>query len=286
MNRRFITPHSETQSSIIRVITIFCFFIFSVGVRGEERPVTGSYAFEIGGTETVSTYLSPLKFTGKIFGASGRWGKALPYNAEKAVMEFNASLYFSDMLNRSHTASMNGISASFDWGMSWRKNIYTNLQLSLGGKIGVEGGALYLGRNSNNPVTAIADLSIYPTAGISYHFRCGKLPILVTDRLTLPLAGLFFSPEYGETYYEIYLGNHSGLIHPGWWGSDCRISNSLSAILDFGRTSMEIGYRFSFSNQYSSHLTTRRISHLFSIGVIPGGIGLKNKKNDAVYYLY
>lgn len=144
----------------------------------------------------------------------------------------------------------------------------------------MEGGAYYLLRNGNNPVEAIANLSLGLRASASRPFKIGKLDVLVSDIVNLPSTSIFFSPEYGETYYEIYLGNHSGLAHAGWWGNNFRINNLLSATLDFGRTSLSLGYRFNAYNQWACHLNTKIISHAFVIGVVPGGIGLKKKARE------
>lgn len=131
----------------------------------------------------------------------------------------------------------------------------------------------------------MANVSLQLTGSVSKHFLIGKLPILVADRVRIPFAGVFFCPGYGETYYEIYLGNHKGLVHAGWWGNNFRIDNLLSFTLDFGRTAMEIGYRVNAYNQWANNLNTKIITNSFVIGVLPGGIGLKNK-TKANYSLY
>lgn len=252
----------------------------------ESRPVTGTYSLTIGRMKTLSTYLSPQHFYGTIYGVSGHWSKAMPFNPQITIMDFDTYVSMGTLFNKASTASMVTLIADFSWGMSWRTNPLKNLQVSAGGIIDLETGALYLTRNSNNPVTALASLRLGISGSVSYHFNIGKLPILLQDRLSLPLGSIFFSPQYGETYYEISLGNYSGIIHAGWWGSDFKIDNKLAAILDFGRTALEIGYRFYFTNQHACSLTTRRVTNLFTIGVIPGGIGLKKKNATVNYSLY
>lgn len=254
--------------------------------KGESRPVTSVYSLEIGRGGALSTYLSPLRYSGTAYGISGRWMKALPWNAEHAVMGFMAGVTYQDMLNPSHSAAMSGLEGSLEWGMAWRCRPYPRLQLSAGGDVIVRGGALYLARNGNNPVTARAYAGVAADMSVSYHFRIGRLPILVSDRVSVPSLGAFFCPEYGETYYEIYLGNRQGLAHCAWWGNHFAIDNCLSLTLDFGRTAMEVGYRYSYSNAYANHLTTRVHSNTFVIGVIPQGIGLKKRNPKAIYAGY
>lgn len=254
------------------------------------RPVTGFYSLDFGGTSVQATYLSPLKYTGPRFGASGSWSKAMPFDPERAVMQFDADVSFCNLLNPARTARMVGIYGGFSWDLSWRKRFGKGFQVTAGGGVGIEGGVYYLLRNSNNPVEAIANFSLNLTASISKTFKIGSLPILIADRVKLPSLGIFFSPEYGETYYEIYLGNHKGLVHAGWWGNNFRIDNLLSVTLDFGRTSMILGYRLQAYNQWANNLNTKIVTNSFVIGVVPGGIGLKDKEKksaeERIYSLY
>ncbi|MBD5358423.1 MAG: DUF3316 domain-containing protein [Bacteroides sp.] len=254
------------------------------------RPVTGVYSIEIGGKNVLATYLSPLHYKGTSVGLSGAWSKAMPFNPESVIMHFNAYTAFDDMLNPAQTARMIALSGSFNWGMSWRKMIPWQLQLTAGGSVGIDGGAYWLTRNGNNPVQAMASVNIAARASLARPFKIGKLDLLVRDEVSLPSLSVFFSPEYGESYYEIYLGNHKGLVHPGWWGNNFRIDNLFSVTFDFGRTAAMVGYRFKADTQWANNLNTQIMTHSFVIGVIPGGIGLKPKPkripSETIYSLY
>lgn len=254
------------------------------------RPVTGVYALEIGKTSVQASYLSPLTYSGTQVSLWGQWSKAMPFNPDNAVMTFEGNAAFCNLLNPAQTARMVGLTADFSWDLEWRKRLPYNFQVTAGGGIDVTGGAYYLLRNSNNPVQALANASLLGVASGSWHFKIDRLPILVNDRIRLPVIGAFFCPEYGETYYEIYLGNHKGLAHAGWWGNNFRIDNMLSFTLDFGRTAMLLGYRIEAINQWANNLNTRIVTNYFVIGVIPGGIGLKKKLNkeasEAIYSIY
>lgn len=254
------------------------------------RPVTGVYALEMGHSEVLATYLSPIHYNGSLFGVSGKWSKAMPFSPQHAVMAFKVKANFSNLLNPAQTLRMIGFIGSFSWGMAWRTQLPEKFQLSVGGEAQLEGGAYYVMRNGNNPVEAIANASVNLTASLSRPIRIGRLPILIEDNVSLPSLGVFFSPEYGEPYYEIYLGNHKNLAHAGWWGNNFRIDNLLSFSLDFGRTAMMVGYRFNAYTQWANNLNTKSFNHSFVIGIIPGGIGLKQKKNrvpnQTVYSIY
>lgn len=269
---------------------------FSFAAKAEEvsksssRPVTGTYSLEFGHTSVKASYLSPLTYTGTQLTASGSWSKALPFNPENVVMEFDASANFSSLLNPAKTARMVGLNAEFSWDMAWRKRFPGNFQTTVGAGVDMSGGAYYLIRNSNNPVQALANISLMITGSVSYHFNIGKLPILISDRVKIPSFGGFFCPGYGETYYEIYLGNLKDLAHVGWWGNNFRIDNLLSLTFDFGRTSLMVGYRVCGYNQWANNLNTSIVTNSFVIGLIPGGVGLKKHvskiPDEEIYSIY
>ena len=255
--------------------------IAGVRVSAEDlpRPVTQIYRVGIGGADARSSYLSPLIYKGRAYSLSGEWSKASQWNPENLIMVFNGGGNMRSMLNPAHTASMIGLDVSFDWGVQWRRRLPYSLQVTAGGAVDVNGGVLYLPRNGNNPANALFRAGIDAKGSLSWKTSVGKVPVVVRDQVAIPTLGAFFSPQYGETYYEIYLGNHSGLAHFGWWGNNFGINNHLSVMLDFGRTAMERGYRYEYQSYWANRINTHVSRHSFTIGVIPHGLGIKRKAN-------
>lgn len=241
------------------------------------RPVTQIYSLEIGGISTLDTYLSPLRYGGVSCAATGLWTKAMPFSP-KWTMDFDARAEAGRSLSPSQNSLQLDIFAQFVWGMNRRWQLPGRVMLSIGTAIDIEGGVLYMPRNSNNPASAKCRLSLNKRFAASWPFKIGNLPILLSDRVTIPTIGALFSPAYGEPYYEIYLGNHSGLVHFGWCGNNFCLDNLLAVTLDFGRTAMQLGYRFRCSTSYVNHLNTELFTNAFSIGVIPHGLGLKQRR--------
>lgn len=268
-------------------LSLLALFAASPATRAQElsRPVTQQYRLEIGRGTAISTYLSPLRYTGTAITFSGQWSKASQWSPENLVMNFEAAVNMRDMLNPAHTAAMIGFDGMFAWGMEWRRRLPYGLQVTAGGSLDINGGCLYLPRNGNNPVTALASAGLDINASLSWRFKIGRLPMLLSDRVRLPSLSCFFSPQYGETYYEIYLGNHRGLAHCGWWGNNFGIDNLLSLKLDFGRTAMEVGYRYALGTTHACGLDTRVGRHAFVIGIIPHGLGIKRRAdiNSSLY---
>lgn len=66
-------------------------------------------------------------------------------------------------------------------------------------------GGVYLDRSGNNPGQLKMDATVNATGIVTYAFRRKKhRPIMLSYQLTFPLMGVAFSPNYGQSYYEIF----------------------------------------------------------------------------------
>lgn len=225
------------------------------------------YALEAGAAKDISTYLSPLYYKGSEYALSGSWTRPFHFCRDKAMMRFEADIRLSGMDNPSGTASMLGATARFNWGLAAYWNLSEHWRLSVGGAIDLYGGALWLTRNGNNPVTAMANAGVEATASASYKFKMGKLPVTIDDYVGVPTLSAFFCPGYGESYYEIYLGNHKDLAHFGWWGNAIGVNNLLSATLHLGKYSLLIGYRLNLRTFHANNLDTRVLGNSAVLGI-------------------
>lgn len=242
------------------------------------RPVFAAYTVEWGSSHLTDTYLTPLKYDG--------WHAAFDYQRYQAMkfaprdwtmrLSFNLSVDKTD--NPARNASMWDIMLTADWGMMRKWRPADGLTLAAGGSTGIELGCLYNARNGNNPASAKAAWTVNLTGFASWRTKLWRLPVTLTYQPTLPVTGVFFSPDYGELYYEIYLGDHSGLTHWAWWGNYFRLDNRLSADLHFGSTNLRLGYHGSIFSSKVNHLVTNRFIHALSIGVSGEWISVDPRK--------
>ena len=236
---------------------------------GEEtvRPVNSSYMFEAGSSHLADTYLSPLKYTG--------WNAAFQYERLQA-MKFKPDAWRQQLLigievnvaeNPARNADMYYGNLSASWGMLRVWHLPCGLSLAAGGSAGVNIGGLYNKRNGNNPAAAKADVTVNATGYATWKTRLWRMPVMLRWQTTLPLTGVFFSPEYDELYYEIYLGNRHGLVHGAWPGNFFRWDNLVTADLDFSTTRLRLGFRSRILSTEVCHITTRIFSYAFVLGV-------------------
>lgn len=231
------------------------------------RPITSLYGIEAGGLNSTNTYLNPLPFTGWSLGLFGGWGKEMKQNPEHLVMAFTADIGMSRGLNPAKSGQLLSATFHFGWGPAYRLKLPYNLTLTAGGALDLFAGINYLSLNSNNPVNIMAYTGIDVTTGLSETFKIGRLPVTIADRVSLPTLGAFFMPGYGETLYEIYLGNRSGLAHFGWWGNCFGINNHLSFTMHFGKRSLSVGYRLNVRTFHANNLVTQYVRNAFTIAL-------------------
>ena len=272
---------------MLRRIFLIVILFLSLQVAAEEvdytlpRPVTSTYSIELGGAGIRETYVSPMRYDGIALALAGNWQKAMPFAPRRALMDFDArAAIFPRLINPGGNALMQSFELEFFWGMGAYFRLPYNLSVSVEGGPQLLGGTAIILRNSNNPVGVNLSATLAAKGELSWRGHIGALPVSAGVSVRLPLTGAFFMPGYGETFYEILVGNRSGLVHTAWPGNHFRINMLCAFRMDFGRTALEVGYRLTAENTRANNLTNRLLTNCFSIGVIPGGLGLKNRRRE------
>ena len=267
------------------LLSILCVMLSAMAFAQDEpttlRPVTSSYTYEIGGATLANTYLTPLKYKGWDMALNYERMQAMKFNPEKWVMRLTAGIDLNRTDNPAKNATMWRLVADFSWGMTYRFKLPHNITLAGGGSTSLDLGCVYNARNGNNPVAVDADWTVNLTGYASWNVKIGRLPVTLRYQPTIPLTGVFFSPDYGELFYEIYLGNHSGLAHCAWWGNYFRMENLVTADMHLGATSLRVGFRNNILSTSINDITTRTITYSAVIGVTTEWISLNpSRKAD------
>lgn len=269
--------------SILALLTVA--YAASAAGRDEvavERPVVSAYTLELGSAHIAQTYLSPLRYSGIAMALSYERMQAMRFDPEHWVMRLSGRLDGAHTRNNpARNASMWNIGLNIGWGMSRRWNI-DRWSIYGGGYTAIEGGMLYVPRNGNNPVAAKASWTVGATAAAVFHTSLWNKRLTLRYLAEMPLTGVFFSPEYGELYFEIYLGNHNGLVRGAWPGNFFRLNNLLTADMALGRTILRLGYRCNVSSTKTHDIVSRHIEHMAVVGLASEWISLSpSRKPDA-----
>ncbi len=213
--------------------------------------------FMWGHQTTRCTYLSPLTYTGPGYGLAYEWHH--PAWRENSVgMQARADFNYGYLLSPAKNSRMYDLTLSLEWGVERLWNTESGFNFSAGATVGIDGGVLYLPRNGNNPAQALMWAGASLTARAEYNkIKLCRKPLSISESIEIPTLGAFFCPSYGETYYEIYVGNHSGLAHFGWWGNRPQVKSRLRADWQLGKYALTLGFDYRFQGLQCNDITTR-----------------------------
>ena len=237
----------------------------------------------VGSTSVYDTYLSPImEYTGTIIDLSHEQIKMTGLMNGNVSAQHLFNLDFSWSNNRPGTASNYTTFIEYSYGLHYRFKPTTKLQLFVGpladGMIGV----IYNSRNGNNPATGKAHFNLHLSGIATYGFRINSQPVNIRYQMNFPFAGVMFSPHYGQSYYEISLGDSDNLAHFASFHNQTSMRNTLSVELPFNFMTLRLAYMNSIYETDINDLQTRIHSNSILIGFsknffsVPGKKSLKN----------
>ncbi len=235
---------------------------------------------ETGSSHLADTYLTPLHYRGEHLGFAYERTQAMHFDPARWIMQLSFGFGANRDKNPSKNATMLSVDVNARWGMMRRWRAPWGLTLGAGPAAAFNAGCLYLSRNGNNPASAKAAINVGAMAYASWSRKVWRVPLTLRYQAHMPVAGCFFSPDYGELYYQIYMGDRSGLVHAAWWGNYFRLDNLLTADMHFGSTTLRIGYRCDIFSSKVNHLVTRDISHSLVLGVATEWLSLPYRERS------
>ena len=233
----------------------------------EALPSENTTMFAIGSADILDTYLSQEKYKGSEIRIISE--KRKPWR--KFMQTFVNEGAFSFVSNRADNNDEMGGAYRFQYHLRRLWNVATSFDIEAGAAIGAHVGFLYNTRNSNNPAQAYADLSLMPSAAAHHSFRLFNRQAKLNYEATAPLLELMFSPNYGQSYYEIFSrGNYDHNIVPTTIASTPSLRHMLSLDIALSRRNpssmLRIGYLGDYQQAEANHLKQHHYSHLIVIG--------------------
>ena len=244
----------------------------------ERSPTSRSLLVGIGRTNQFDSYLSPMEYTGlqvSIMTQSERMTRLLNRH-----VSFQSTFYgaYSSTDNPAGTADYKGGRLAYDAGWHYHYLPMSNLDMKGGSLVGTDLGFLYNSRNGNNPAQGRFSIDLSLSAGADYSFRLCRLPVRASYQADMPVIGMMFNPEFGESYYEISqqgVGHDIVCAHPG--NAFC-LRQMLTMDFCLRRITLRIGYLTDIRQSNARSLKYHDISHSFMFGIVRHFSELRNKK--------
>lgn len=165
------------------------------------------------------------------------------------------------------------------------------LQLLAGAQIQLSGGVLYNPSNGNNPAAAKARASLAATGMAIYKFNIKRGSYTLRYQIDVPLIGIMFTPEYGESYYEMFGRGTFG-------GKNIKMATSVNSpsfrhtlSLDIPvwierRNTIRVSYIADIYQSNVNEIKTHIYNHGFNIGFVRTLYKVKNTDAIKAYSPY
>ena len=200
------------KKSLFRCFSLSAIILFALSsptlaqdTLRSNKVITNTQMLGIGAVNTLDTYLSPEEYTGTELRYISH---SVRENGTKLSRELVHQAQILSVRNRRE--NNNELGGFYNFQYNWQYTLGQwnvgegELRLKVGGGVDTRLGFLYNMRNSNNPAQAYGQVNIAPNAVATYRFRLRNLPFQLRYEVQVPLLGLAFSPNYGQSYYEIF----------------------------------------------------------------------------------
>ncbi len=248
----------------------FITLLVAVVLGGLPHPTLAQTHYQVGfgTTHILDTYLSQEKFSG--VGLSLLFTNEHYKDSCRWSTEWQHQVHGSTADDRADNSSLLEAMYKLYGGCYYRiTSTEQPVQLHVGalGNLGL--GVIYNTRNGNNPVQARLGLQVMPSVKATWPFRLFRHKAQLRYQADLPLAGLVFSPNYGQSYYEMFsLGNYDHNIVPTTFVSAPNFRQQLALFYTFSRKlTLSIGYLGDYQQQRVNNLKQHLYEHSVMIGI-------------------
>lgn len=238
-------------------------------------PVNHATLVGVGKAYLFDSYLSPLTYNGFSMTLLHERLKQSPYFSGKLLLQ--QQFHIQVGITKNPTASASEYYGDIGYYLTAFYPLVQTSRFRLlgGGGWDASLGGIYNVRNSNNPGSLKVSTNLNLSAMASYSFPWATFRWQISS----PFAGLFFSPEYGHSYYEIFtLGNGKGTVHLASFHNQLSLRNYFTVDIPFEKLTLRTGYLGDFYRTEVNELTTKITVHQFMLGLAFDSINFGGRK--------
>ena len=246
---------------------------------------TNALMLGAGYTNMLDTYLSPEKYRGADLRIISHTRYERDSSAWVNQYVHEGNIAYAD--NRTNNGGEMAGGYTFRYTRLYRWNTSAAgrpLRLMAGAAVAANAGFIYNTRNGNNPANARLSLRIEPTvavdmplgrprhvSGLTFQSPadCAHYPLVLHYEASAPLFGVMFSPNYGQSYYEIFSrGNYDHNCVPTTIGSTPSLRHMLTLDFRVLRATWRVGYLGTMEQSDVNSLKTHTYTHSIVIGLV------------------
>lgn len=239
------------------------------------RPVNKSTMLLIGHSNLYDTYLSPLEYKGTSLRVMNERMSRLPWFNRSLIKQQIIDLEVALADNPAKTASEYWFMLNYRLGAHHEFLKVGDFRLRAGGIWDVALGVLYNERNGNNPASARAYTNLNLSIMAFYNWN----RFTFRWQMDTPMMGILFSPKYGQSYYEISLGNSVGVVNFASLHNQRALRNYMTIDFPIAKITLRAGYLGSFYQTRVHSLQTHTYSNSFVIGFVTESINISGAKS-------
>lgn len=231
-------------------------------------------SFAIGNSNMYDTYLSPLKYKGTSFRLLDERMKRTSWFNHRFTRQQIIDLEFSSTNNPAGNAREYTVMGQYNLGGHYNLYQTDQFRFLIGALWNITAGVIYNQRNSNNPASAKAHSNINFSLIMFYNWK----KVTFRGQIDTPLLGILFSPHYGQSYYEISIGNSVGVVNFASIHNQRTLRGYFTADIPISKISLRIGYLGSFYQTKVHDINTHIYSNSLVIGFVSESINLSGNK--------
>ncbi|MCB9018289.1 MAG: DUF3316 domain-containing protein [Prevotellaceae bacterium] len=243
------------------------------------RLTNRAVSLSLGAKREYDSYLSPLLYKGTGFSLMDERVSFLSkkLNNLSKYTEFDFSASVTD--NPTNTASFLSMSLRGFSGVHYHLRPLPRMSLLLGGLVNLELGGRYQNRNQNNPYSLLLNANLWASVMCYYHIPLRTRTLTLRDHFSMPFVGVMFSPNYAQTYYEIFSeGHYDGTFPVTSFGSRFQWRNKLSLDFPIKICTFRFGFVLERSVTTVNDLETRSMDVSGTVGFVYNFVTFKGKK--------
>lgn len=247
------------------------------------RSIFSSTMLTLGRGQLYETYLTPIRYSGLDIGLSNERLQIARYGKGRFTAQQMISISYTSATNPTGNGRMLSGFIDYGYGTHYTFKPVRSLSLLAGGQIDGVAGFIYNLRNSNNLASAKVNVNLSLSGMAIYRLNIGKLSLIMRYQAVIPFAGLFFAPQYGESYYEIFrLENTKEIVHFGSFHNQFNMTNLFTVDLPVRRFNLRVGYQNVIRTTHVNSIRTQIYDNRFILGVSTEFVPLKRGRNEQV----